>query len=391
MKKVKRVILIVLDSVGIGALPDAAEFGDAKTNTIKHIAEHMGHLNLPCLGRLGLGNIEDIKGVNPEPALGVFGKMAERSQGKDTTTGHWEISGIVLKEAFPTFPDGFPRELMSQFEAAIGRKTIGNYPASGTAIIDELGEEHVKTGQPIVYTSADSVFQIAAHEEIIPIEELYAMCKTARKLLTGPYAVGRVIARPFIGTPGKFTRTTRREDFSLEPTTETVLDNIKNTGLEVMGVGKIIDIFAGKGITQSNHTVPNMESVDATLDFMKQNKPGLIFANLVEFDMVYGHRRDVEGYAHALEQFDTRLPEIMDAMQSDDVLIITADHGCDPTHTGTDHTREYIPIMIYGEAIKENLNLGVRTSFADIAATIADLLEVKSPEAGESFAKDILK
>lgn len=391
MKKVKRVILIVLDSVGIGALPDARDYGDEGVNTLVHIAEHVGCLNLPNMARLGLGNLDNIPGVKPGEAAGAFGKMAERSSGKDTTTGHWELSGIVLKEAFPTFPDGFPAELMQRFEAAIGRKTIGNYPASGTAILDELGEEHLKTGYPIVYTSADSVFQIACHEEIIPIEELYKMCRIARAMLTGPFGVGRVIARPFIGTPGNFKRTERREDFSLEPENRTVLDLVKEAGLEVMGVGKIIDIFAGRGLTQSNHTVPNMTSVDALLDFMGQEKPGFIFTNLVEFDMVYGHRRDVVGYAKALEKFDARLPEIIAAMHADDVLMITADHGCDPTHTGTDHTREYVPLLVYGEAVKAECNLGIRDSFADLGATVGELLGVQTPTEGKSFAVEILK
>lgn len=391
MKKVKRVILVVLDSVGIGALPDAKDYGDEGVNTLVHIAEHMGGLNLPNMAQLGLGNIDNIPGVTPGKASGAFGKMAELSKGKDTTTGHWELSGIVLKEAFPTFPNGFPGELMQQFEAAIGRKTLGNYPASGTAILDELGEEHMRTGYPIVYTSADSVFQIACHEEIIAVDELYKMCRTARAMLTGPYGVGRVIARPFIGTPGNFKRTERREDFSLVPTSQTVLDLVKEAGLEVMGVGKIIDIFAGQGLTQSNHTVPNMASIDALLEFMRQERPGFIFANLVEFDMVYGHRRDVAGYARALEEFDARLPHILQAMQSDDVLMITADHGCDPTHTGSDHTREYVPLLVYGEAIKAECDLGVRDSFADLGATVSELLGVKTPAGGKSFAVEILK
>lgn len=391
MNKVQRVILIVLDSVGIGALPDAAEFGDVGANTLVHIAEKMGGLRMPHMAALGLGKIADIPGVPKVTARGVYGKMTEKSKGKDTTTGHWELGGIVLAEPFRTYPEGFPPDVMEAFEQAIGRGTLGNYPASGTEIIQQLGEEHMKTGKPIVYTSADSVFQIAAHEDVIPIEELYAMCREARKILVGPHAVGRVIARPFIGTPGNFTRTPRREDFSLEPTDQTILDLTKEAGLEVMGVGKIGDIFANRGLTQSNHTVPNMESVDATLEFMAQKKPGLIFVNLVEFDMVYGHRNDVEGYARALEEFDTRVPELLNAMEAGDVLIITADHGCDPVHPGTDHTREHVPVLICGDAIKPDMNLGVRGSFADLGATVAELLGVPSPKDGQSFATEILK
>lgn len=391
MNKVQRVILIVLDSVGIGALPDAAEFGDVGANTLVHIAEKMGGLRMPHMAALGLGKIADIPGVPKVTARGVYGKMTEKSKGKDTTTGHWELGGIVLAEPFRTYPEGFPPDVMEAFEQAIGRGTLGNYPASGTEIIQQLGEEHMKTGKPIVYTSADSVFQIAAHEDVIPIEELYAMCREARKILVGPHAVGRVIARPFIGTPGNFTRTPRREDFSLEPTDQTILDLTKEAGLEVMGVGKIGDIFANRGLTQSNHTVPNMESVDATLEFMAQKKPGLIFVNLVEFDMVYGHRNDVEGYARALEEFDTRVPELLNAMEAGDVLIITADHGCDPVHPGTDHTREHVPVLICGDAIKPDMNLGVRGSFADLGATVTELLGVPSPKDGQSFATEILK
>ncbi|AZR74876.1 phosphopentomutase [Anoxybacter fermentans] len=372
-------------------MPDAYEYGDEGANTLIHIAEKMGGLNLPNMAELGLGNIDHIPGVPAKPGRGVYGIMRECSKGKDTTTGHWEIAGIILEEPFRTYPNGFPKEVIDAFEKAIGRKVLGNVPASGTVIIQELGEEHMKTGKPIVYTSADSVFQIAAHEEIIPVEELYEMCRKARKILTGPHAVGRVIARPFVGTPGNFTRTERREDFSLEPPKKTILDLIKEAGLEVMGVGKIEDIFAKRGLTQSNHTVSNMDSVDAILDFMVQEKPGLIFANLVEFDMVYGHRNNVEGYARALEEFDGRIPELIEAMKPEDVLIITADHGCDPTHPGTDHTREQVPVLIFGKAIKEGYNIGVRESFADLGATVTELLGVPSPENGESFAKEILK
>lgn len=384
-------VLMVLDSVGIGALPDAAEFGDAGANTLVHIAERMGGLHLPHMAALGLGRIADIPGVPRETARGAFGKLQEKSKGKDTTTGHWELGGIILPEPFRTYPGGFPPEVMEAFEVAVGRGTLGNYPASGTEIIQQLGEEHLRTGKPIVYTSADSVFQIAAHEDIIPIEELYAMCRKARKILVGPHAVGRVIARPFTGTAGNFTRTPRREDFSLEPPHKTILDLTKEAGLEVMGVGKIGDIFANRGLTRSNHTVPNMESVDATLEFMALQKPGLIFANLVEFDMTYGHRNDVEGYARALEEFDARVPELLNALEAGDVLVITADHGCDPVHPGTDHTREYVPVLICGDAIRSDVDLGIRASFADLGATVTELLGIPAPKDGQSFAADILK
>jgi len=388
---VNRIILIVLDSVGIGALPDAAKYGDEGANTLQHIAKGVGGLKLPNLENLGLGKISPLKGMDDRiTAQGVFGKMAEASVGKDTTTGHWEIAGIILKEPFPTYPDGFPEEIIEQFKQEIGRDILGNKPASGTKIIEELGEEHLQTGKPIVYTSADSVFQIAAHEEVIPVTELYEMCKIARKLLTGKHAVGRVIARPFVGKPGSFTRTGRREDFSLTPPEDTMLDKIVNGEKTVLAVGKIIDIFAGKGISESNHTISNLECIDATLEYMKLNQSGLIFTNLVEFDMVYGHRRDVEGYYQALKDFDTRLPDIISRLREDDILVITADHGCDPTHKGTDHTREYVPLLIYGKKVKRDYNLQVRPTFADLAQTITELLGVEGVENGTSFAKEII-
>lgn len=389
---IRRVILIVLDSVGIGAAPDAAVYNDQGADTLGHIAESIENLQLPNMEKMGLGKIRPLKGLKPDlKAIGAYGKLSELSSGKDTTTGHWEIAGIILDKPFPTYPDGFPEEIINKFVEETGKGVLGNKAASGTAIIDELGEEHLKTGKLIVYTSADSVFQIAAHEEVIPPEELYDICRKARRILTGEHAVGRVIARPFIGVPGNFKRTERREDFSLEPVADTMLDNIKAAGYSVMGVGKISDIFAGKGLTNSNHTVGNMESVDAIISFMKQNKPGLIFANLVEFDMIYGHRRDVEGYAQALMDFDERIPEIIGAMNEDDVLMITADHGCDPTYRGTDHTREYIPLLIYGEKIKADVDLKVRKTFSDIAATITDLLNVEYSGQGSSFKEMILK
>lgn len=391
MSKINRIVLIVLDSVGIGALPDAANYGDEGANTLGHIAKAVGGLNLPHLEELGLGKIGKIKGLSSDiKAGGVYGRMAEASAGKDTTTGHWELAGIILKEPFPTYPDGFPDEVIEAFQKAINREVLGNKPASGTEIIEELGEEHIKTAKPIVYTSADSVFQIAAHEEVIPVESLYDMCKKARKILTGKHAVGRVIARPFIGEPGSFTRTERREDFSLEPPGETMLDKIKQAGKPVLAVGKIVDIFAGKGITRYNHTVDNMDSVDATLDYIQLEQEGLIFTNLVEFDMVYGHRRDPEGYARALKEFDQRLPELIAKMDKDDLLVITADHGCDPTYKGTDHTREYVPLLLYGERIKKDYDLNTRGTYADLAATITELLGTEPVNHGTSFAREIL-
>jgi len=342
----KRVIIIVLDSAGIGELPDAAEYGDEGSNTLGNIAAAVPGFSLPNLEKLGLGNIDGIVGFKAaEEPLGCFGKMAERSVGKDTTTGHWELAGITLRKPFPVYPEGFPGDLVERFEKAIGTKTLGNYPASGTVIIKELGQQHVKTGYPIIYTSADSVFQIAAHEDVIPVQRLYEICRTAREILTGEHAVGRVIARPFTGSDGNYTRTANRRDFSLEPPEKTLLDHVKEAGLEVKAVGKIDDIFAGRGITQSIHVKDNMEGVDKTIGFIKERFSGLIFANLVDFDMYYGHRNDPDGYARALEEFDGRVPEIIDAMARQDILFITADHGCDPTTVSTDHSREYVPLL----------------------------------------------
>lgn len=391
MSQVKRVILIVLDSVGIGALPDASEYGDEGANTLVHVAERVGGLDLPQLARLGLGNLDNIPGVAPEKALGVFGKLKERSSGKDTTTGHWELAGLELSQPFPTYPDGFPSEIIDAFVAEIGQGVLGNVAASGTEIIKELGSEHLLTGKPIVYTSADSVFQIAAHEEIIPIERLYEIAQIARRILVGAHAVGRVIARPFIGKTGEFRRTARRQDFSLEPPLETILDLIKEAGLEVMGVGKIGDIFAHRGLTKSKQAKTNMKSVDAVLEFMDLEESGLIFANLVEFDMLYGHRNDPVGYAQALKDFDQRLPEILDQMKTDDLLVLTADHGCDPTHPGTDHTREYVPMLMVGSHVKANYDLKIRESFADLGASITELLGVRPPKYGTSFASEIIR
>lgn len=387
---VDRVVLIVLDSVGVGALPDAEKFGDTGSNTLANIAAAVP-LKLSNLSRMGIGNIVSLQSNEPVARpLAAYGKMASRSPGKDTTSGHWELAGLVLERPFPLYPHGFPREIIEPFEKAIGRRILGNKPASGTAILDELGAEHLRTGYPIVYTSADSVFQIAAHEDIIPVQELYRYCKIARALLKGEHAVGRVIARPFVGEPGNFIRTERRQDFSLEPPQATLLDAVIGAGLQVMAVGKIKDIFAGKGISRWIHTHDNMDGVDQTANFMREGGRGLIFTNLVDFDMRYGHRNDVAGYAAALEAFDRRMPELMNILNQNDVLILTADHGCDPTTPSTDHSREYVPILIYGNRIRP-LNIGVRPTFADLGATVAELLGVAYNQAGESFASLLLQ
>lgn len=383
---VKRVIVIVLDSVGIGELPDAADFGDVGSNTLGHIAQTVAGFRLPHLESSGIGNISrDVFLPPTQQPKAAFGRAMEKSPGKDTTTGHWEIAGLVLEQAFPTFPQGFPADFLSRFEAAIGSKTLGNTTASGTVIINELGDEHVQSGCPIVYTSADSVFQIAMHEEVIPIERQYEICRIAREMLSGPLAVGRVIARPFIGSSGNYTRTANRRDFSLVPPAETILKLTQNSGKEVMAVGKIWDIYAYDGMTQHIKTANNMEGVDRTLEYMNSGDEGLIFTNLVDFDMLYGHRRDPEGYAQCLIDFDNRLPELLSAMTPEDVMIITADHGNDPTFSGTDHTREYIPVLVYGDSLQAGANFGTRSSFADIGASIADMLQLPPTPCGESF------
>ncbi|NLU52260.1 MAG: phosphopentomutase [Clostridiaceae bacterium] len=390
----KRAIIIVLDSVGIGELPDAALYNDEGSNTLGNIVKTVGHepwFSLKNLEQLGLGYVDGIDYLNkPEKVSGAVGRMAESSKGKDTTTGHWEIAGLILDRPFPTYPNGFPKEVIEEFERAVGRKSIGNYPASGTEIIQKLGEEHMKTGCPIVYTSADSVFQIAAHEEVIPIEELYDMCMKAREILQGEHAVGRVIARPFVGTPGNFKRTDRRRDFSLKPIKKTVLDYAKEQGYEVRAVGKIEDIFAGSGITHAVHTHGNMDGVDNTIKWMKEDFSGILFTNLVDFDMLYGHRNNTVDYAKALVEFDRRIPEILDAMKDGDILFITADHGCDPTTESTDHSREYTPLVMYGKNVKKGANIHTRSSFSDIAATIKDYLGIDGHIEGKSFLKDIM-
>jgi len=388
MPHIHRGILIVLDSVGVGALPDADVYGDAGSHTLANTARAVGGLRLPHMGRMGLGRLADILGVPSDPApIGAFGRMAEASAGKDTTIGHWELMGIHSPRPLPTYPNGFPPDLMRRFEQAIGRGTLGNYPASGTEIIQELGEEHMRTGKPIVYTSADSVFQIAAHEDVIPIEELYAMCRTARALLTGEHNVGRVIARPFVGAPGHFVRTERRRDFSAPPPAPTVLDHLTDAGIPVVAIGKIEDIFAGRGITEAVHTKNNADGMDQTLAAMERIARGLIFTNLVDFDMVYGHRNNAEGYARALEEVDARLPEFQERLRPGDVLILTADHGCDPTTPSTDHSREYVPLLVVGPEIRAGVDLGTRATFADLGATVAEFFGVAGTGFGTSFAR----
>lgn len=386
----KKVIIIVLDSLGIGALPDADRYGDVGSNTLCNCSRAVGGLSLSHLGQMGIGRVDDVIGVPPvEDPLACYGKMAELSPGKDTTTGHWEITGIILDEPFPVYPHGFPNEIIEVFKKQIGQDILGNKVASGTTIIEELGELHMETGHPIVYTSADSVFQIAAHEEVIPIEELYRICRIARELLMGEHAVGRVIARPFVGSPGNFRRTANRHDFSIKPPASSVLNLLKDNGLVVAAVGKINDIFAGEGISRSVHTIDNMDGVDKTLDLMREDFAGLVFTNLVDFDQQYGHRNNPRGYAKALEEFDRRVPEIINALKAEDVLIITADHGCDPTTTSTDHSREYVPLLVMGPRLNKGIDLGIRSSFSDIAATVAQLFGLTF-NTGTSFVQDIV-
>lgn len=388
--KIERATIVVLDSAGVGYLPDAEEFGDVGSNTIGNIAKHCGGISLPNMQKLGLGNIIDIDGVEPENNVnGAYGKAAEASKGKDTTTGHWEIAGVKLEKAFPTYTNGFSEETIKLFEERTGRKVMANKPASGTAILDEYGDEQMKTGNWIVYTSADPVFQIAAHEEVIPLEELYRACEIALEICSEHEPVARVIARPYLGSgKGNFTRTPNRHDYSVTPPQPTVLDRLKENGLDVIGIGKTKDIFAGQGITDSRGTnKDNVDGIEKTLVALEEDSKGLIFTNLVDFDMVYGHRRNPEGYKDALEEFDKYLPQIQEKLKEDEILILTADHGCDPTYKGTDHTREYIPLMVYGKQIRQNVNLGTRTTFADIAATIEELLLGNKIEG--SFAKDL--
>ena len=382
---INRVIVIVLDSVGVGELPDAADFGDVGSNTLGHVAEFLNGLSVPNMQKMGLGNIVDTKGVPPTSSpTASYGIMKEASASKDTMAGHWEMMGLAVNKPFPTYPDGFPEEFMQKFYKAAGvSHALGNKAASGTEIIKELGEEHMRTGFPIVYTSADSVFQIAAHEQVITVPELYKMCEQARKVCD-EYQLGRVIARPFVGKNGNFTRTPNRKDYPMDPPGETVLDVLKRNGFPVMGIGKIEDIFAGKGITRAVHTKNNSHGMECLIKELPITKFGLIFVNLVDFDMVYGHRNNAEGYGKALEEFDIELGELLSRLREDDLLVITADHGCDPTFRGTDHTREYVPLLVYSKQLSPRA-LGVRETFADIGVSILDLFSLPHSFPGKSF------
>ncbi len=389
----KRVILIVLDSVGIGEAPDAHLYGDEGSDTLGNIAKQVQDFCLPNMNRLGLhmlnpayrASCQELPDSNA--LIGAYGVLHEKSAGKDTTTGHWEMTGVVLPEPFPVYPAGFPDTIMRQFSADTGVGYLGNYPASGTEIIEIFGEEHMKTGKLIVYTSADSVFQIAAHEDIVPLETLYSYCLAARKILTGQHAVSRVIARPFLGTPGAFYRTSNRRDFSLNPPESTILDRIVQSGRTVIGVGKIADIFNGQGISKTVKSKGNADGVALTIEQMRSASEGLVFTNLIDFDMLFGHRNNPQGYAKALKDFDSDLPNILNAMLNDDLLMITADHGCDPTNDSTDHTREKVPLLVYGKNIQAGVDLGRRCTFADVAETIADIFSLEKPKWGTSFLK----
>jgi phosphopentomutase len=387
----RRLIWMVLDSAGIGAMPDAAQYGasDPASDTIGNIARIRG-LHVPNLARLGLGNIKPLAGIDASDSPAAsYGRCALASPGKDTTTGHWEMAGIHLAKPFPLFPHGFPREITQEFEARIGRSSLGNKAASGTEIIQELGAEHMRTGSPIVYTSADSVFQVAAHEEVIPLWELYKICETAREILRGPHEVGRVIARPFLGSPGHFTRTGNRHDYAVPPPAGMLLDRLEEKGVFIHSVGKIFDVFLGRGIGESTATKNNATGMAATLEAMEKMDDGLVFTNLVDFDQQYGHRNDIEGYGRALEEFDEWLPQLETAMQPDDLAILTADHGCDPTVAGTDHTREYVPLLVFGPNAQASRNLGLRASLSDIGQTVGQNFGAKIAN-GESFLPQIL-
>lgn len=389
----KRVFLVVLDSVGVGELPDADRYGDVGSHTL-YAASTSEYFKMPNMKKLGLFHIDGVKEKFPEMGGikdfdGTVCRLAEKSKGKDTTTGHWEIAGQISENPFPTYPNGFPPEIIKQFEERTGRKAICNLPYSGTDVIRDYGKEHVETGALIVYTSADSVFQIAAHEEIVPVEELYRYCSIAREILAGEHGVGRVIARPFVGTYPDYKRTANRHDFSLEPAL-TMLDQMKEAGLDTLAVGKIYDIFAGKGVTDTVRTHDNAEGIEMLIERTNKDFHGLCFVNLVDFDMVYGHRNDVDGYAKALTFFDEQLPRILAGLRDEDILMITADHGCDPSTPSTDHSREYIPLVVYGNRVKKGLNLGTRSSFSDIAATILEYYNVPQKTAGTSFLKEIM-
>lgn len=387
----KRIFLVVMDSVGIGEAPDAEDYGDKGADTLGHIADHMDGLNMPNMGKLGLSNIRKLEGIeSARKPLAHYTKMQEASAGKDTMTGHWEMMGLYIDTPFRTFPNGFPDEVIQKLEEKSGHKVIANKPASGTEIIEELGEKHMETGALIVYTSADSVLQIAAHEDIVPLEELYEICEYAREVLSDPkYMVGRVIARPFIGVPGHFERTSNRHDYALKPFGRTVMNELKDANQDVIAIGKISDIFDGEGVTKSLRTISNMDGMDKLLESMDMDFNGLSFVNLVDFDAAYGHRRDPQGYGEALEEYDARLPEVFEKMKDDDLLIITADHGNDPVHHGTDHTREYVPLLVYYKGITEGKELSIRKTFADVGETIAENFQLTSPTYGRSFLSEI--
>ncbi|MWV42405.1 phosphopentomutase [Paenibacillus sp. HJL G12] len=392
MAEFKRVHLIVMDSVGIGEAPDAAQFDDFDVDTFGHIARERGGLKMPNMGKLGLSNIREIQGINKaEQPLAYYTKMQEKSAGKDTMTGHWEIMGLYIDTPFRVFPDGFPDELIQRIEEKTGRKVIGNKPASGTEILDELGEEQMKTGALIVYTSADSVLQIAAHEDVIPLKELYEICEFCREItLDDPYMLGRIIARPYVGEPGAFKRTANRHDYALKPFDRTVMSELKDANFDVIALGKISDIYDGEGVTKAIRTASNMDGMDKLIATMDEDFTGLSFLNLVDFDALYGHRRDPQGYAQALEDYDARLPEVFAKMTDEDLLIITADHGNDPTYRGTDHTREYVPLLAYSPRFKNGgSELALRNTFADLGATVADNFGVQMPKYGTSFLKDL--
>lgn len=392
MDEIKRVIVIVLDGVGIGEAPDAAEYGDVGSNSLANTARAVGGLRLPNMAQIGLGNITTIEGVDPvSPSRGAYGKMTPLSVGKDSINGHWELMGIYLQEPFPTYPDGFPPEVLDKFRELTGLDVLGNKPASGTEIIKELGVEHMRTGKPIVYTSADSVFQIAAHEGVIPIERQYEICLIAREMLRGKHAVGRVIARPFVGSdPSNFKRTLNRRDYPLQPPEDTMMDILVAAGKKVYGTGKIDDLFGGRGLSGTKHSEDNASSTQGLFEYLDEDFEGLIFSNLVEFDMVYGHRNDPRGYANALETFDAALAEIQAKMRPNDLGMIVADHGVDPTTPGTDHSREFIPLLVFGEKVKPGTNLGTRATFADVGATLAEVFAVRKPRIGKSFLGEIM-
>lgn len=385
--RVDRVLLLVCDSFGVGEAPDAAAYGDQGSDTLGNTARAVGGLRAPNLRRLGLGHLTRIEGIPPDGEPGTaHGKLTERSAGKDTTTGHWELTGLVLDRPFPTYPEGFPPEVIEPFERAIGRPVLGNRPASGTEIIRELGEEHLRTGRPIVYTSADSVFQVACHVDVVPLDTLYEWCRVARRILDGEHRVGRVIARPFAGEPGSFVRTPDRRDFSVPPPGPTVLDFVRQAGIPVYGVGKIGDIFCGQGLTEYRYSSSNDHGVDLTVEYLSRPGPQLLVTNLVDFDSKYGHRNDPQGYARCVEALDRRLPEVLEALGGG-LLFLTGDHGCDPTTPSTDHSREYTPVLVAGARTEEPVDLGVRPTFADVGATVADVLGVGTEGlAGTSFA-----